>query len=274
MISLIVSPNFSAHFQTHSKFSSFLQLERASLVAVAVLLAVITSTVFPWRYLLRLFVFDNIIFSTTNPIKKSKSHMAFNNALLSVYVLGSWSFVKWSNAFTMWGNCSTTAFTASSTRPPCYTLRFNCPWDLFSVDHDAFFFLLFFFLQRNQIHVMVYWSLGKIHYIIVSRCKEEGSLIRLINPRTVNYLFVHYEKDDGFDCNLWITSIEKPFPPIRRNNSKRTFDQNRRKYKYEHSDLHDTIQITCELILNKEYNATTKERKSQIEINIYIQKKI
>ena len=119
---------------------------------------------------------------------------------------------------------------------------------------------------------MVYWSLGKIHYIIVSRCKEEGSLIRLINPRTVNYLFVHYEKDDGFDCNLWITSIEKPFPPIRRNTSKRTFDQNRRKYKYEHSDLHDTIQITCELILNKEYNATTKERKNQIEIKIYTKK--
>ena len=84
---------------------------------------------------------------------------------------------------------------------------------------------------RVIIIIMVYWSLGKIHYIIDSKCKEEGSLIRLINPRTVNYLFVHYEKDDGFDCNLWITSIEKPFPPIRRNNSKRTFDQNRRKYK-------------------------------------------
>ena len=74
-------------FHKSSKYFSLRQLRSVFMRRSALLLAVITSMSFPYRYLPKLFVFNNIIFRRVKATTKSKSQMALIRARLSVHPL-------------------------------------------------------------------------------------------------------------------------------------------------------------------------------------------
>jgi len=81
----ILSPIMWAFLHRLSKLFSLRQACNACIVIFVVCRALITSTFFPWRKMLRLLVFDKITLRMQRPKMKSKLHIAFNMHLLIIF---------------------------------------------------------------------------------------------------------------------------------------------------------------------------------------------